>query len=96
MKTKKTNSIKELSYRSPMQVTEVLLHNSTPDNWKYNSCSGYPICPRCKTSMERDYQSFCDRCGQKLCWKNYKNAKIKFAGDKSGKTYTYIINKNKK
>lgn len=25
-------------------------------------------CPHCKTTMEREYQQYCDRCGQKLKW----------------------------
>ena len=28
----------------------------------------FPVCPRCRNTMERDYQSFCDRCGQCLEW----------------------------
>ena len=29
----------------------------------------YSICPRCHTTLDRDYQSFCDRCGQHLDWR---------------------------
>ena len=28
----------------------------------------YPVCPRCGSTMEREYQSYCDRCGQRLSW----------------------------
>ena len=28
----------------------------------------YPVCPRCGITMEREYQHFCDRCGQQLDW----------------------------
>ena len=36
----------------------------------------FPACPTCKISMEREYQAFCDRCGQKLSWKNFSKTKI--------------------
>ena len=44
-----------------MDVTEKFLYKNY----------SYPICPRCRTSLEREYQSFCDRCGQALSWKKY-------------------------
>ena len=34
----------------------------------------YPVCPYCKLTLDREYQHFCDRCGQELDWKNYSNA----------------------
>ena len=37
----------------------------------------YPVCPRCGVSVERDFQSYCDSCGQRLDWKGYpKKAKV--------------------
>lgn len=36
----------------------------------------YPLCPRCKMSMEREYVNYCDRCGQKLNWDNIDDAII--------------------
>jgi predicted amidophosphoribosyltransferase len=58
-----------MSYRLPLNVTEVfVLHN------KYI----YPVCPRCRTSFEREYQAYCDRCGQKLGWSEFKKAKLIF------------------
>ncbi|MDO4362396.1 MAG: hypothetical protein Q4C32_07600 [Eubacteriales bacterium] len=38
------------------------------------SYSYYAVCPRCDTSLERDYVSFCDRCGQHLEWSSYDSA----------------------
>lgn len=55
------------SYRTPMKVTEVLL---------YENGDAFSVCPRCKITLERDYQSYCDRCGQCLDWKGFSNAKI--------------------
>ena len=28
----------------------------------------YARCPRCQSSLGRDYQLYCDRCGQALDW----------------------------
>lgn len=86
MKTKIAKMLNELNYRFPMEVTEKLFYKQ----------SEFPVCPKCKISLEREYQSFCDRCGQKLSWKKYDtyNIKIRYAGDKSGKTYKYIIKAN--
>ena len=39
-----------------------------------DSC--YPVCPYCKLTLAREYQHFCERCGQELDWKDYSNAII--------------------
>lgn len=51
-----------LSQRSTLQVTEIL---ETADG----EC--FPVCPRCKITLEREYMGFCDRCGQKLNWHGF-------------------------
>lgn len=55
------------TYRISMPITEIHVH------WNYNS---YSVCPRYKATMEREYQSFCDRCGQRLDWSKYENAEV--------------------
>ena len=35
-----------------------------------------PVCPRCKTTMEREYMAYCDRCGQCLDWRGLKKAQV--------------------
>ena len=50
-------------YRFPLPVTEYVLYHET-----FGQESVYYLCPRCAVTMERDYQAFCDRCGQKLDW----------------------------
>lgn len=51
--------ISAVLYRIPVPVNKVLvLDNGT----------GFPICPRCDCTLEREYMNFCDRCGQKLGW----------------------------
>ena len=54
------NIFRELCFRRPMPVTEVV-HFS-------HSSGSFPRCPRCRLTMDREYMSFCDRCGQKLDW----------------------------
>ena len=44
----------------------IMLHSGTT----------FPVCPQCHCSMEREYQSFCDRCGQRLNWKGFRNASV--------------------
>lgn len=56
-----------MTYRVPLAVTKIFV---LPDN------TSYPICPRCLISLDREYISFCDRCGQKLNWDLFENAKI--------------------
>ena len=57
-------------YRLPMPVTAVL---QTSDGY----C--YPICPRCDCTFDREYASFCDRCGQHLAWELYDFASVIYA-----------------
>ena len=64
--------LKELaSFQIPMKVTEMIALQIYA-----SQCSLFYVCPRCKISLERDFQSYCDRCGQRLDWKDYKKAKI--------------------
>lgn len=64
-----TTADEELSYRFSMQV----IHYNRYVN--YNGIYvAFPVCPRCHNSIEREYQAFCDRCGQKLNWDVFKYA----------------------
>ncbi len=47
------------TYRTPMPIMDVAT---------YLSGDMYATCPRCKTPLERDYQLYCDHCGQALDW----------------------------
>ena len=67
MKKHETDEEK-LRYREPMRVQEVIL---------YYGEYLFPVCPRCNNSFEIEYQSFCDRCGQKLSWKGFSRIKVK-------------------
>lgn len=65
----KTETTEEkLMYREPMIVKEIVVRKSK---------LSFPICPRCDCTMDREYQSFCDRCGQMLSWKEFSRAKVR-------------------
>lgn len=64
-----------LHIHDPMPVTQILCFHS------FCGFAGFPICPSCGITLEREYQSFCDRCGQRLDWKDYSNASIIKAGE---------------
>ena len=54
-----------LTYRQPLKVVQMLLLEN-------GDC--FPVCPRCGITLEREYMSYCDRCGQCLEWKSYTKA----------------------
>ena len=56
-----------VKYRLPMPVSQVLV---------FPSGDSYSICPRCDTTLDREYMRYCDRCGQHLSWKLFRFAKI--------------------
>lgn len=69
MRYEKITTEEAMSYRIPMQVVRILvLRNNT----------SYPVCPRCNITLDREYMNFCDRCGQKLSWKNFSHAALSF------------------
>lgn len=65
-----------LEYRNKKAVTEYMM---LPD--RISAESAYYLCPRCRVTMEREYQSFCDRCGQRLGWEKIDNAKRVWPGE---------------
>lgn len=56
-----------LDFRRPMQVRKAV---------RYRSGGVFPLCPRCGAALEREYQGFCDRCGQKLGWRKYNQTLV--------------------
>ena len=55
----------EISYRIPMPVTEVRRFQGT------SGFIAFPVCPHCGQTMEREFQSYRDRCGQCLDWERF-------------------------
>lgn len=62
----------ELSHRIPKKVKKILVCENG---------DGFPVCPACKKTIEREYQSYCDRCGQKLNWRYFNEAKVIYYKD---------------
>ena len=59
--------MKAEAFRQPLAVAEIRLwHNGDT----------FPVCPRCHVTMEREYQGYCDRCGQCLNWDTFCDASI--------------------
>lgn len=54
-------------YRFPAPVTQLC---------QYHGGDVYPVCPRCRLTLAREYQSYCDRCGQALDWTDYDQAAV--------------------
>ena len=57
-----------LTFRAPRMVTRVRLCRD------FQGVCSFPVCPRCGASLEREYLSYCSRCGQCLCWDRFDQA----------------------
>ena len=53
------------SYRIPKKVKKIRVY---PDNCFFG------VCPRCNKSIDREYQTFCNCCGQRLDWSKLDEA----------------------
>ena len=58
------------SFREPKPVTQIRCFRC------HYGVTTFPVCPQCGITMEREYQSFCDRCGQHLEWKEFSKATV--------------------
>ena len=54
------------AFRRPLSITEMWVGRR----------ERFYICPRCRVTLEREFMSYCDRCGQCLDWKQYRRASI--------------------
>lgn len=59
------------TYRWPWKVKVV---------FSYRWGAEFPKCPRCGATMEREYQLFCDCCGQRLNWSGFDDCEVKYIG----------------
>lgn len=66
MPRKKRDGGEAGSYRRPCFVRESVHFSDT----------AYPLCPRCRRPMEREYQQYCDRCGQALNWDLFQDTAV--------------------
>lgn len=61
---------KEMAFRTPIPVMQIRCVRY------HYGLTGFPVCPQCGRSLEREYQPYCDRCGQCLDWSDFANAVI--------------------
>ena len=59
---------RELVYRQPLAIPKVRCYRYIP------GLTGFPVCPRCSYTMEREYQRCCNHCGQYLDWRDFERA----------------------
>lgn len=65
---------------------ELLLSPTYRWPWKvkivcsYRWGAEFPKCPRCGTTMEREYQLFCNHCGQRLNWSGFDDVEVRYIG----------------
>ena len=64
-----THIFRFAQYRLPLAVTEYIVYHDT-----FGGESVYYVCPRCGITLDREYQAYCDRCGQRLDWKRINKA----------------------
>ena len=48
---------REMAFREPMPVTHIRCFHF------FHGLTGFPVCPQCGRTLEREYQPYCDRCG---------------------------------
>jgi len=56
-----------MRYRIPLPVTQILLY---PNGYSY------PVCPRCRRCLDREFLRFCCLCGQRLDWDRFADAAV--------------------
>ena len=61
---------REMAFREPMPVTHIRCFHF------FHGLTGFPVCPQCGRTLEREYQPYFDRCGQCLDWKGFSKATI--------------------
>ena len=54
----------------PMAVTKIFCRDRS------NAYTYRAVCPSCNRPLSSDWQSYCDRCGQRLNWEQYSKADL--------------------
>ena len=71
-------------YRKELLITEVMV---------FPSGDAYYVCPRCNITLEREFMSYCNRCGQHLGGREYKKARIIHPGRRKSTYLKMQLNK---
>ena len=76
-------------FQSPSDINSISGHSAPSRDYPlpvsqilaFRDSSGtlyFPACPGCGITLEREYQNFCDRCGQRLNWNHFNDAVVIF------------------
>lgn len=60
----------ELHFRIPKPVTSAYCFH-LPEHLAI-----YPVCPQCQHLISREYQNYCNHCGQSLSWDDFEQAEL--------------------
>ena len=72
-------ALKQLAGNAEIHIEFVLEDNAaevTAVKYYGKEIAGYPLCPRCGFGVEREYQNFCEVCGQRLLWKQFAKGNV--------------------
>ena len=63
--------LENVDYRTAREVREIVMCRY------FLSETGYYVCPRCDSLLDREFMRYCDRCGQRLGWHFYLHARVR-------------------
>ena len=69
-----SKALEDISYRTPRMVMQLRVVMDICGE------TGFYVCPRCNISLDREFMTYCNNCGQKLNWRNYQNAQTIYLG----------------
>ena len=76
---RKTAKISQLFPHAPLIEIELLIEKRAEVQavriYGYGN-SAWAICPNCDNAVERDYQRYCEQCGQLLAWNKFSQGRV--------------------
>ena len=76
---KKTAKISQLFPKAPLIEIELLIEHRAEVQvvriYGYGN-TAWAICPNCDNAVERDYQMYCEQCGQLLAWNKFSQGRV--------------------
>ena len=69
--------IETMDYRTAREVRELVMCRDLLSE------TGYYVCPRCHSLLDREFMRYCDRCGQRLGWHFYLQARVRRKTEKA-------------
>ena len=75
MKTKADSQQITVSLHFLLSLTHFRIPQTVSDLMVFPDTSFF-VCPQCGVTLVREFMNYCDRCVQRLDWRNYKNPRI--------------------